>query len=590
MVLSISITGLFVAALAGLVLVPKTKERINGIKVIIMGIMALFCYQFLSAYLFFWGSMPVGPETLWIPLLLLNEVLWGVILRKRRVQKLFFRITDLICIVLICVPVVLASLHIFTAGLQLQYRNWDAAVHFSWAMYSAQYHTLLGTGTKFSAFLDALFIQVLGPALEPVLMYKAFIAADIFLHILEVCMFYVLVITVSDKKSVRLMAPLFSLGYFWGYPAYSYMTGNFVYWSNGVMILILIIYALVLWEKHEDDSIWSILLLILGAFANLHCNKLFVPINSVALFATFAVITWRKIRHRVSRKALFAVMAAGVAVFAIFVRFYTKQWGNPFTYLTHYQGNGAMYRAMYCDIIFFLPALLYVTFETLRNKKQKRTIWFMSICMLCAAAGMYILWYRYLLSCYYYYKIYYNVWLCGWLLAAAALAIASEKKQLTAYFSCTCMVAVLSWLSFSDYDRVMTEYNETYNGEYATAQMFPLFRFNTDSMADDYENYRVSDQLIDVLDYAVKHCEGTSVWLISADYGTRLWGNGISNFYTPEVPDDAEAILAYMRESGVSMFVAVKEEEPYERWAAVFETCQTVYENEGAVLFQIPQM
>ena len=38
---------------------------------------------------------------------------------------------------LICVPVVLASLHIFTAGLQLQYRNWDAAVHFSWAMYSA---------------------------------------------------------------------------------------------------------------------------------------------------------------------------------------------------------------------------------------------------------------------------------------------------------------------------------------------------------------------------------------------------------------------------------------------------------------------
>ena len=131
MVLSISITGLFVAALAGLVLVPKTKERINGIKVIIMGIMALFCYLFLSAYLFFWGSMPVGPETLWIPLLLLNEVLWGVILRKRRVQKLFFRITDLICIVLICVPVVLASLHIFTAGLQLQYRNWDAAVHFS---------------------------------------------------------------------------------------------------------------------------------------------------------------------------------------------------------------------------------------------------------------------------------------------------------------------------------------------------------------------------------------------------------------------------------------------------------------------------
>ena len=140
----------------------------------------------------------------------------------------------------------------------------------------------------------------------------------------------------------------------------------------------------------------------------------------------------------------------------------------------------------------------------------------------------------------------------------------------------------------SDYDRVMTAYNGTYNGEYATAQMFPLFRFNSDSMADDYEKYRISDQLIDVLDYAVKHCEGTSVWLISADYGTRLWGNGISNFYTPEVPDDAEAILAYMRENGVSMFVAVKEEEPYERWAAVFETCQTVYENEGAVLFQIP--
>ncbi len=575
-------------ALAGLMLVPKTKERINGIKVMIMGMMALFCYLYLGAYFFYQGGMPVSPGTLWIPLLLLNEVLWGLILKKRQVQKLFFRITDILCIALICVPVVVAALHIFTPELQLQYKNWDAAVHFSWAAYSANYDTLISTGTNFSAFLDAFFMELLAPVLKLVLSYKAFIVADIFLHLLEVSMFYVLVITISDKKSVRLMAPVFSVGYFWGYPAYSFMTGNFVYWSNGVMILILIIYALVLWEKHEDYPVCSILLLILGGFANLHCNKLFVPINSVALFAVFAVVTWRKIRDRVSRKTLFAVVAGGAAVCIAFARFYTKQWGNPLTYMTQYQGNGAMYRAMYCDIIFFLPALLYVTYDTVKNRKRERTVWLMSGCMLLAGAGMYVLWYRYLLSCYYYYKIYYNIWLCGWLLAVMALVIASEKRQLTAFFSYAGMAAVIACISFSDYDRVMTEYNETYNGEYATAQLFPLFRFNSDSLKDDYEKYRISAQLIDVLDYAMEHCAGESVWIISADYGTRLWGNGISNFYTPEPPsEDAGEILTYMTENGLNLFVAVKEEASYERWAEVFETCPVVYENDGAVLFRI---
>ena len=48
MIISVIFVLLFLAFLMGIILVPKIDGKINMIKVAVMGIMAIFCYQSVS--------------------------------------------------------------------------------------------------------------------------------------------------------------------------------------------------------------------------------------------------------------------------------------------------------------------------------------------------------------------------------------------------------------------------------------------------------------------------------------------------------------------------------------------------------------
>ena len=147
-------------------------------------------------------------------------------------QRIFVRITDIAVLAVLAGIVIAVSLHMFTPYLRLSYINSDPANHFNDAMVIVK-QGVLGKHIYFSAFVNAMFIEIFSPILIVSKYYKAFILSDIFMHVLEVWMCYVLMLTVSEKKIVRIFAPVFALGYFWGYPAYSYMTGGFVlleYW------------------------------------------------------------------------------------------------------------------------------------------------------------------------------------------------------------------------------------------------------------------------------------------------------------------------------------------------------------------------
>ena len=52
MIISVIFVLLFLAFLMGIILVPKIDGKINMIKVAVMGIMAIFCYQSFWAFMF----------------------------------------------------------------------------------------------------------------------------------------------------------------------------------------------------------------------------------------------------------------------------------------------------------------------------------------------------------------------------------------------------------------------------------------------------------------------------------------------------------------------------------------------------------
>ena len=121
MIISVLFIILFLLCLSGAVLLPKTEAKINGTKALVMGTMAVFCYQALLAFIYDKIGIDVGIESTCVSMAAAVLVLWGIILKKRKVQRLFFRITDIAALVLLAAVVLAISLHMFTPNLRLSY-------------------------------------------------------------------------------------------------------------------------------------------------------------------------------------------------------------------------------------------------------------------------------------------------------------------------------------------------------------------------------------------------------------------------------------------------------------------------------------
>ena len=591
MIVSAMFVCLFLLCLLGVLLFPKTEGKINGTKALIMGTMLIFCYMSLTAFLFDKTGIGVHLKTTVLALAVACVFLWGVILKKKKIQRVFFRVWDIVTVVLLLAFVFAISMHLFTPNLRLSYVNSDPANHFNMAMQIVKNGTL--DGIYFSAYIDATFIELLAPVLTVGKYYKAFIVADIFLHLLEICMFYVLTLTISEKGIVRIFAPVFAIGYFFGFPSYSYMTGGYVYWSTGVMILIFIIYALLLVEKYPDLRRYTYVLLFFGAYANSCCNRLFVPVNYLALLAALIVILAKGKKNWLTKKT---ICVAGVlliiTVIAAVVFFHF--WGSFDKIFAYVSVVGWTYNSMYADLIFFVPLFLFVLFYTVIKREYSNVISVMALCMLACTIAMYVLTYQKLMTYYYYYKIYYNLWLFGWLFAVMALHVMAEKKQLVSYFSYGIMIAGIAALVLFDYEGMMWKHDANFNGDYATRNLFSLYRYNMDSMETNYLDYTKPKSVMDVYMYAAEQMEGERIQPLITDQGAYCWfdamkaqDRGTSKKFWPSQYELMD-IVKRLDKAGIEYVAVLKVDEFYQTNQEYFSLCEEVYGNETAAILKRP--
>ncbi len=592
MITSVIFAALFALCVAGTVLFPKTEGKINGVKALVMAVMLVFCYLALVAFLYDKSGIGVHIGTTCVSLGIADLFLWGRIIWAKRLQALFFRVSDILSVAALAGFVLAISMHMFTPQLRLAYVNSDPANHFNMAMQIVKHGVL--DGIYFSAYVDATFIELFAPLWSVGEYYKGFIIADIFMHVLEICMFYVLVLTISDKKIVRACAPVFAVGYFFGYPAYSYMTGGFIYWGIGVMILILIVYALLLVERYPGLRRDTYVMLFLAAYANSCCNRLFVPVNYLALVAALLFILFQERGRRLTKKtaaALLVLLAFTVLAAVLFFDFWGS-WDKIFSYV---RVVGWSYNSMYGDLIFFIPVLLTVSFYTLIKGEYSKTISVMGWCMIACAVVMYILTYQKLMTFYYYYKIYYNLWLFGWLFAAMALDISAEKNQLVSYFSYGGMIAGIALLVLTNYDYHMWHHDANYNGEYATKNLFSLYRYNMDSVLLDYQYVAMSEKRLDIYTYAAEHLEDEIVPALITDQAHYCWFDAmkaqdreLAKKYFWPARHELMDIVRQLDRQGIEHVMVGKIDEFYLTNKAYFDLCEVVRENEEAAIYGRP--
>lgn len=510
---------LFVCCLSGIVCYPKVKGRINGAKAIVVGIVVILCGQALFGIVLNSLHVTAGLPGIGVPMLAASVVLWYGIWKKKSIQKVFWRKEDVIGLLVLAIFLWLVSANIFGLDLKLQYPSVQASENFALAMHVVRGQTAQKVG--FATIIEALFIQICEPFTTTAMCFKGYILADMFLHLMELWMLYVTIITISRKKIVHLLAPFVCIAYFWGYPAYNYMMGNddsFAVYSMCILLLVYVVYMPAVRRK-LDKEMW------------------------------------------IKR----ALLPAGFALLLVVTAFVRSLDGG--------MDGREIYASMYADMVFFVPVLLYVCYYALFKGKKGGAVCGLSLVMIVCTVILYVFWYQGKISNYGYYQNYAVLWLFGWLFTVLALSISEENSELPQFFSYAGFVGALALLVISGYAGRIAGYD----GSYVTKNFFSLYRYNTDCLLADYGQYRVSDSTLETYQRVMDDYNGESVPILTEDISEQNWYDAItdndSTAYSLTQYGLPEA-LERLNQDQVQAVVTQKDSEEYKEYKAYFELCQ----------------
>lgn len=587
MILSIVFIALFALTVTGVVLYPKSEYKLNGVKTVVIGIMAVSCYLFFAAAVSCLLLKYISIGIVCIFLLLVSLAFWMGIYKEKKVQSFFWRAFDAGGMILVMVFACGICFHVFTTGFLIQYRDSAGAEQFLAAMRLLRKDNGLGP-ISFTAGTEALFIRLFSPFLAEIEYYKAFIVSEIFLRLLEICMFYVVVLTVSDRKVVRYAAPVLSICYFFGYAALSLLSGNYEYWNSGAVLLLFVVYALLVIEKREDMKRFSIPLLAASCIINLCGAYLYASMNTFAVVGALFVIFLKKWKCYKSAKRKYGCLGIMVILAMAAVLIFYQEY-----FITlHGEAAGravteGIYRCMYGDLLFFLPAFFFVFFYVFFKKNYSCVIAAVSVCMLAGTVTLYVLWYNFLLDTSWYFLSYYNLWLLGWLLAVMALEITADTKQLPVFASYAGLVAVIGTLTLTNYDYHMWYHRVEYNQLDVAKNFFSLYRWNMDGILTDYAEYRMTDQVLEAFNYVIEDSDMEKTAIVTSDEAFMCWNDALTDTASDkyrldrsEFPDVVQALS----DDGVNAVVVIKNEENYRDYKSYYEQCDILFENEGAMV------
>lgn len=584
---------IFVVTIAGISLYSKSECKLNGVKTIIVSLVSVASYLFVTGCItrIFWGH--ISANAICTFMLLLAVAFWLAIYNKKKIQHLFWRASDVIGLMLIVVFAIAVSIHVFSSELEIQYCNLVGSEQFLTVM------RFLRNGTdavniSFTTYMEALFIELLTPIFPGIESYKAFIIAEIFLRILEVCMFYVVVLTISDRKIVRYAAPVLSICYFFGYPTLSLLYGNYGYWNAGALLFLFMIYALLVLEKQNDMRGYAIGLLLLACIVNLIGAQFYASLNIIAVMLALLVICIGKRKDFTNIKvkySCFGVVIAGIAAAGlIFYRewFVTQSDMTAGSIAIGELITDGIYRSMYGDLLFFIPAFIFVISYVFLRKNYSKVIGIVSVSMLAVTIVLYVLWYNSLVETGYYFLNYYNLWLLGWLLVAMALEIAADTKQMPVFLSYAGMMIALGVLVFSNYDYKMWHRNPNYNQPGITSNFFSLYRQNLNGMLTDYADYRIPDGILEAFEYMMEEEKTAKTVIVTSDEAIQNWYDAFTAADSTDYRMDQNEfpdVVKMLESDGIDAVTIIKDSEDYRNYQTYYKRCQILFENEETVVY-----
>ena len=459
----------FAALFAAIFLYKKTESRELLITWLpLTGVLMEFWIAFLAGTIQLF-HIPVNTLSMGLVNLLIGILLLLRIRKKGEIQKYSLNAYDVIFALLILMAVLyVCNIRYGLKTLDWSYRTVDPSARYRESMEYIRDQRV--RHMYFAQLINGSLIQVVMPWLKFDYLYKAYVLGDILHLYLSGLMFYGTVRRWTRNHFEHIVAGIASFFFLFGYPLNSTIWG-FTYLG---MSLYVIMALMIFWDMYEQNSIvgygdvirWkhvgkksgdrntakvgisegvflNIFFLMLGCNAIFQCYVLFMPVTYLAIGFALLYKQFRK-KNLFSPETLFT----GLGIFLIPVIY-----GIIYTYMdvfvtddsvditvgSAFAAEGAIYRDLYSNFLFFLPVAVLGMILMMKKKENHFLSWFSPMFLIMTLVMFAISYKNRKVSTYYYYKNYFVLWLLVFLLIVYALTQASlHAKTLTICY-------MLSW-------------------------------------------------------------------------------------------------------------------------------------------------
>lgn len=584
----------FSVLLSGLIFVRKSDQPKSLLQVILGSFLTELCIGTIAAKVCALFSVAVGLRSIGASYLIVGILVWIYTVVSKQFQKLRVDLWNVYSILVIVLWYAVLFLSVFTVGLSNKYINSDPAVHFEFALRVMDSGTI--SNMHFGELFNGLILSMFRPFLMRISLYKAYILSDAAANFVNVVMFYVLAAAFCKHKFVKAVLPFLCMGYFFGWPLFSYILGGFGYLSWGGILSAYIVYLLMQFYESGTKREQAIRLTEIGiAYIGLaFCYMFFLPILGILILLTLIMKIREDNSFVVSVKKMVIgglIMAGGGAIIAVSLYkgyFYGKMerfWNILGT-------DGWTHKDLYRDFVFLMPPCLYMGWHYIKTRKTNFAF-ISSVITLSFAAITFVLCLCEIMSSYYFYKIYYVLWIFLWLMLIDAMDYFMEKdKGIMAAYGITFTVPFIMTISGADYmleDKGIIaneKHSSFYPSLYPILDGYAYYLSEEDNWLDDKEALNdISGFILD------NFSEETEIPLICCDGRWGFWYHAFTGRESVYVANDDElldVLSDYIRE-GYEYIVIHQNYDTYRKAAAELEGYERTYDNGYYGLYHIPQ-
>ena len=481
-------------------LIKKNDSKENIIKWIMLSILLYFSLNIIVVFLL---SLINISAYLWlrsIIYILISSGLLVILLKKKKIQKYYFKWQDLIALIL----VVICTVHISNLRNKngaLYFETTDPSVHFALAQRFYENPTLT------MDMNDSLFYQsnsfdlfasytTLGTVFEvfdqnsSIVNLKIFIYFEVVILGISAYMLYLTLVQEKTKNISRILMLVLSLTYIILYPLNNMIFG-FHYLGMCVLLInsIIVLFEDYYESKKSNKVLYFILLGILN-FVVFPMYYLFIPIvyGGEGLYLLFKWLLKKEINFKEFAKfvgfTLLIPFIIGMIIFFVYPRFIPSDGPsiNPFML------EGYIYRNLLGNFIILIPFVVYIMINNIREKKLDVASYMIAI-LFVFMLGVFLWIYFGEAATYYYYKFYYVLSLLTTILIGKEL-----RNKFNIAFVLVVFILILSLLQIFKVEEKITKKEMYLNLINSVNSVENILEFNQ-AIIDIREPVYTSDQL-----------------------------------------------------------------------------------------------